>query len=195
MPALVLLIPALLSAAPAAASGLVEGAPNSRPIVMGDDARACAPGSREPAMLLRIEGLKHREGVVRAELYPATEEDWLKPDRLLEQERKPFRRVWLPVPAAGPVTLCLKTPGPGRYAFSVVHQSSPRWKFDFLRDGAGFTNNPRIRRSKPAVEEVAVQLPAGRGEATVVMNYLQGLAFRPLRQPNERLAGKGDPES
>lgn len=183
---------ALLAAAPALASGaaLVEGAPNTRPIVMGDDAPACAPGSREAAVRVRVEGLRARSGTVRAELYPATEADWLKPDRLLEREGRPFRRAWLPVPAAGPVELCLKVPAPGVYGVSVVHQPSPRWKFDIFRDGAGFSGNPRIGRSKPRHDEVAFQAGAGRVEQLVVMNYLQGLAFRPLRRAEERVAGR-----
>ncbi len=184
---------ALLLAAPALASGavLVEGAPNSRPIRMGDDAAACAPGSREPAVRVRVEGLRSRAGHVRAELYPATEADWLKPDRLLEREGKPFRRAWLPVPASGPVELCLKVPAPGVYGVSVVHQSSPRWKFDLFRDGAGFSGNPRIGRAKPGPDAVAFRAGAGRVDQVVVMNYLQGLAFRPLRRPVEHMAGAG----
>lgn len=184
---------ALMLAVPAPAPGaaLVEGAPNSRPIRMGDDAPACAPGSREPAVRVRVEGLKSRSGHVRAELYPATEADWLKPDRLLEQEGRPFRRAWLPVPAAGPVELCLKVPAPGVYGVSVVHQPSPRWKFDIFRDGAGFSGNPRIGRAKPGHEAVAFRAESGRVEQLVVMNYLQGLAFRPLRRAEERMAGAG----
>ncbi|MFN7174569.1 MAG: DUF2141 domain-containing protein [Thermaurantiacus tibetensis] len=185
---------ALLALAPVlaaeAAPGLVEGAPNTRPIVMGDDAPACAPGSREAAVRVRVEGLRARSGTVRAELYPATEADWLKPDRLLEREGRPFRRAWLPVPAAGPVELCLKVPAPGVYGVSVVHQPSPRWKFDIFRDGAGFSGNPRIGRAKPRHDEVAFQAGAGRVEQLVVMNYLQGLAFRPLRRAEERVAGR-----
>lgn len=182
---------AALLVAPAAAGDapLVEGAPNSRPIVMGDDSPACAPGSREPAVKVRVEGLRARSGHVRAELYPATEADWLKPDRLLEREGKPFRRAWLPVPASGPVELCLRAPAPGLYGISVVHQPSPRWKFDLFRDGAGFSGNPRIGRRRPGHDEVAVRVGPGRTEQLVVMNYLQGLAFRPLRQAEQRLAG------
>ncbi len=161
-------------------------------MLMGDDSPACAPGSREAAVKVRVEGLKSRSGHVRAELYPATEADWLKPDRLLEREGKPFRRAWLPVPARGPVELCLKAPGPGIYGISVVHQARPRWKFDVLKDGAGFSGNPRIGRGKPGHQEVAVRVGPGRSEQIVVMNYLQGLAFRPLKRPAERVAGAAD---
>jgi uncharacterized protein (DUF2141 family) len=174
-------------AAPVPAAPLVEGAPNTRPIVLGDDAAACAAG--EPAMRLVVVGLKTRAGYVRAELYPATEGDFLKPDRLLEAEGKPFRRAWVAVPAAGPLEICLKTPGPGAYAFSVVHLAEKRWKFDFRRDGAGFSRNPRIGLGKPPVMAVAVELPAGRGRETVVMNYLQGFAFKPLKGAGAPAAG------
>jgi uncharacterized protein (DUF2141 family) len=174
-----LILSLALAAGPLPAATLVEGAPNSRPIVLGDDAAACA--GQEPAVRLSVTGLKARSGYLRAELYPATRDDFLKPDRLLEAEGKPFRRAWLAVPLTGPVEICLRTPGPGTYAFSVVHLSEKRWKFDFRRDGAGFSNNPRIGMGKPPVEAVAVSLPSGRGRETIVLNYLQGLAFRPLK--------------
>jgi uncharacterized protein (DUF2141 family) len=171
----------VLLAAPGTAAPPVEGARNTRPIVLGDDRAACAAG--EPAIRLSVTGLKAREGYLRAEIYPATAEDFLKPDRLLEAEGKPFRRAWVAVPASGPIDICLRTAGPGRYAVSVVHLKERRWKFDFRKDGAGFSNNPRIGMGKPPVEAVAVTLPDGRGRETVVMNYLQGLAFRPLKPP------------
>ncbi|WP_448586280.1 DUF2141 domain-containing protein [Thermaurantiacus sp.] len=182
-----------LGAAPvAAAAPLVEGAPNTRPIVLGDDAPACAPGAREPAIRLRVVGLRAHAGFLRAELYPANDADFLKPDRLLEAEGKPFRRAWVAVPAAGPAEICLRAPQPGTYAVSVVHLDSPRWKFDLRRDGAGFTNNPRLGLGKPKAARVATAIGPRGAEATIVMNYLQGLAFRPLARPAQHFAEARD---
>jgi uncharacterized protein (DUF2141 family) len=168
---------------------LVEGAPNTRPIILGDDGAACARDSRQTAVRVQVEGLKSRDGYVRAELYPATAEDFLKPDRLLEREGKPFRRAWIAVPPGGAVSLCLAAPAAGDYALSVVHLEEKRWKFNFRRDGAGFSNNPRIGMGKPPVEQVAFRLSNGVHQEKVVMNYLQGLAFRPLRKTPSHLAG------
>ncbi|WP_448579248.1 DUF2141 domain-containing protein [Thermaurantiacus sp.] len=198
LPALaLLLLPAvMLRAAPVVASPkgsdappLVEGAPNSRPIILGDDGPACARDSRQPAVRVQVEGLRSRDGYVRAELYPATAEDFLKPDRLLEREGKPFRRAWIAVPPGGAVSLCLAAPAAGDYALSVVHLEEKRWKFNFRRDGAGFSNNPRIGMGRPTVEQAAFRLSHGVRQERVVMNYLQGLAFRPLRQKPSHLAG------
>lgn len=176
-------------AAPASASApLVEGAPNTRPILLGDDGPACARDARQTAVRVQVSGLRARRGYVRAELYPATSEDFLKPDRLLEREGKPFRRAWIAVPESGEVRLCLKAPVAGDYALSVVHLEEKRWKFNFRRDGAGFSNNPRIGMGKPPVEQVAFRLSGGVTDQNVVMNYLQGLAFRPIRQGDARVA-------
>ncbi|MCS6986252.1 MAG: DUF2141 domain-containing protein [Sphingomonadaceae bacterium] len=167
---------------------LVEGAPNTRPIVLGDDADACGGDAEGPAVRVEVAGLKERSGYLRAELYPATREDFLKPDRLLEAEGKPFRRAWRAVPPAGPAVLCLKAPQPGQYALAVVHVRERRWKFDVRRDGAGFSNNPRLGLGRPPVERVAFAVGGGVTRQTVVMNYLQGLAFRPLPAPAARWA-------
>lgn len=190
LPAFILAaVPVAASATGSGSAPLVEGAPNTRPIILGDDGAACDRDSRRTAVRVQVEGLKSRDGYLRAELYPATAEDFLKPDRLLEREGKPFRRAWIAVPPHGAVNLCLAAPTAGDYALSVVHLEEKRWKFNFRRDGAGFSNNPRIGMGKPPVEQVAFRLSAGVQQQKVVMNYLQGLAFRPIRQKSSQLAG------
>lgn len=183
---------ALATAGAAAAAPPADGGRNTRPIVLGDDAPACAPDADVPALKLKVAGLKHRGGYLRAELYPANDADFLKPDRLLEAEGKPFRRVWVPVPATGPAEVCLKAPGPGTWAVSVLHFAERRWKFDFRRDGAGFTNNPKLGLARPKAAAVAIPVAVGGRETTVVMNYLHGLGFRPIARKAERLAGAAD---
>ena len=171
----------------ASAPPLVEGAPNTRPILLGDDGPACGRDGRH-AVRVEVVGLRSRDGYLRAELYPATSEDFLKPDRLLEREGKPFRRAWIAVPATAPAVLCLRAPAAGEYALSVVHLEEKRWKFNFRRDGAGFSNNPKIGMGKPPVEKVAFPVSAGVAQQRVQMNYLQGLSFRPLRREAAQVA-------
>ena len=85
---------------------------------LGDSA-ACRNGG--PAIRVEIIGLKDRSGGLKLELYPATEADFLKDDRDLIKQGKFFRRIRVPTPADGPVSLCIGVPQPGRYALLVTH--------------------------------------------------------------------------
>ncbi|NJC32619.1 uncharacterized protein (DUF2141 family) [Sphingomonas jejuensis] len=140
----------------------------------------CRPGETGPGYRISVRGLKDRTGLMRLELYPASQEDFLAPDRVLIAADKPFRRVVTAMPTSGPVTLCIRAPGPGTWALAVHHDRDRDGRFGFLRDGVGFPNNPRIGRAKPDVRAVA--LPVGRGlaETVVIMNYRRGLGFGPI---------------
>ena len=151
--------------------------------IVGGDAALCRPGAAGSAVLIDVAGLKDRSGTIRAELYPATKDDFLATDTVLEAAGKTFRRVTGVLPETGPVQLCVKTPGPGNYAIVVVQQRGTTRKFNLNADGVGFSNNPRLRWSSPSVESVTVGLGAGINPLTVVMNYFQGLSMRPLPQP------------
>lgn len=169
-------------------AALLAGAPVAAQTV-GDD--ACDSG-RGPAVLVEIDGLASRQGLIRAELFPATKEDWLRDDVELEREGKPFRRVEARLPASGPVRLCLRAPAAGRYAIGVFHATDGVRKFNVRKHGVGFANNPRIGWSQPDVTKATVTVGPGVAEVPVLMNYLRGLAMRPLpyppREPEPRFA-------
>lgn len=149
--------------------------------VLGSDAAACAAGG--PAILVTAVGLKDRKGELKLELYPATEQDFLKDDRDLVREGKLFRRVLVPTPAAGPVNLCVRVPRPGRYALLFTHNRDGKNKFSFWTDGVGVVADRKLGRSKPKLAQAVIDVPAGVARVTVRAQYLRGLSgFGPIRR-------------
>lgn len=147
--------------------------------VLGSDAPACAGGG--PAVLVHITGLKDRQGELKLELYPATQEDFLKDDRDLLRQGKLFRRVRVPTPAAGPVAMCMRVPRPGRYALLFTHNRDGKNKFSIWADGAGFASNQKLGRSRPRLAQAIVDVPAGVKAVTMRAQYLRGVSgFGPV---------------
>ncbi|MDF2605115.1 DUF2141 domain-containing protein [Sphingomonas sp.] len=149
--------------------------------VLGNDAASCVQRDGS-AIEVTIQGLKDRTGSLKLELYPATEEDFLKDDRDLIKEGKFFRRVRVPTPAADPITLCIKAPAPGRYALFVTHDRDGKNKFNVWTDGAGVPSNERLGRSKPKLSQAIVTVPRGVARVTVRAQYLRGVipSFGPV---------------
>lgn len=150
------------------------------PLPLGPDAAACASGAG-PAVRADIVGLKDRTGRLKLELYPATEGDFLKDDHDLRREGKVFRRIWAPMPASGPVSLCIRVPAPGRYALLFTHDRDGRNKFDFWKDGAGLPANARLGRTRPRLEQAIVDVDRGVTTTRIRAQYLRGLGgFGPI---------------
>lgn len=165
------------------ATAVAASAAAAQAPILGPDAAACRPGSGDTALLVVIDGFKHRDGLVRAEVYPANEEDFLKLDHRLKAEGKFFRRIEVAPPASGPAKICVRLPEPGDYAVVALHTTNVqthRRKFNFRQDGVGFANNPRLGTSQPRVERVTVNARRGVNEEVVILNYLRGLAMRPI---------------
>lgn len=141
---------------------------------------SCAHGAG-PKLYVNVVGLKDRGGRLKLELYPANEDDFLKDDRTIKAEGKQMRRIWAPVPASGPITLCIRAPGPGVWALLFTHDRDGKNKFNFWQDGAGFPSNQRLGRSRPKVRQAMVNIPPAGGQITVRAQYLKGLGgFGPL---------------
>lgn len=149
--------------------------------VLGSDAAACINRDR-PAIEVLVTGLKDRTGSLKLELYPATEEDFLKDDRDLIAEGKFFRRVRAATPANGPVTLCIKAPDPGRYALFFTHDRDGKNKFNVWTDGAGLPSNEKIGRAKPQLSQAVVTVPRGVRRIAIRAQYLRGIipSFGPV---------------
>ena len=142
---------------------------------------ACAAGGG-PAIHVNVLGLKDRTGELKLELYPANEADFLKDDRDLIRQGKVFRRVRVPTPAAGPVSLCIRTPSPGVYALLLTHNRDGRNKFNFWEDGAGMPSNLRIGRARPKLAMARIAVPDGVVTTDIRAQYLRGLSgFAPLK--------------
>ncbi len=150
--ALPLLLPAAAAAAP-----------------LGQDAAACE--ANKPAVLATVTGLKDRRGLVKLELYPATEADFTRDDKLLIAENKTFRRIAVATPASGPLAMCIRVPAPGRYALIFIHSRTGVPKFNYKVDGAGFASNRRIGYSKPKVDAAIVDVGAGTLPVSIKAQY------------------------
>ncbi|RMB54246.1 uncharacterized protein (DUF2141 family) [Sphingomonas sp. PP-CE-3A-406] len=143
----------------------------------------CRPNEPGPALIVDVDGLKDRVGVLRAELYPARDGDFLADDNVLIGAGKTFRRSVITVPASGVVSLCLRVPAPGTYALSVVHARDGGHGFSLLHDGIGFASNPKLGHSKPHADQAKVVVHDGITTTHVVMNYRSGLfSFAPIKQ-------------
>lgn len=161
----------------AQSSGYLPSTPD-----LGKAEAACRPNEAGPAVLVLVTGLKDREGRIKAELYPANDEDFLADDNILIMAGKAFRRVEMPLPASGPVQLCMRIPGPGAYALTVLHDRDANRKFGLSTDGVGFSGNPKLGLSKPKAASARFNAGSGLTPVTVRMNYRRGLfSFGPLK--------------
>lgn len=173
------ILASLLALLPAAAAAQVESSPN-----LGKEEGQCRPNEPGPAVIVTASGLKDRRGLLRAELYPDNDRDFLEDDNVLVNAGKTFRRVEVPVPAAGAVQLCIRVPGPGSYTMSLLHDRDSNRKFGLSSDGVGFPGNPRLGLSKPKAAQTHFSAGPGITYVTVVLNYRRGLfSFGPLERP------------
>ncbi|WP_340266088.1 DUF2141 domain-containing protein [Sphingobium mellinum] len=143
----------------------------------------CRPNEHGSAYLVEVAGLKDRRGQLKLELYPANDTDFLADDNVLLAAGKAFRRVEVPVPATGPVELCIRAPGPGNYALSLLHDRDANRRFTLSMDGIGFAHNPRLGMSKPHAAVASAPVGSGPTRITIIVNYRRGLfSFGPLKE-------------
>ncbi len=170
--AVTLALPLLLAAGPA-----LKSTPD-----LGKAEGRCRAGEPGPALLVEAFGMKDRAGNMKLEIYPGTEQDFLADDNVLIAAGKTFRRVEVPVPQSGPVVLCVRIPGPGMYAVSVLHDRNMDRRFQWKIDGIGFSSNPKLGWGKPSVKNSRVVVNSGGvSKISVVMNYKNGLGVAPLK--------------
>ncbi|MBC2666419.1 DUF2141 domain-containing protein [Novosphingobium flavum] len=163
----------------AAAQPIIPSTPD-----LGKAEGKCRSGEGGPALLVRVDGLKDHRGNLKLEVYPANDKDFLQDDNILISEGKTFRRVEQPVGAENPVELCVRIPGPGTYAVSILHDRDGNRKFGLSVDGIAFSGNPKLGLSKPKAGHSSVVVTGnGISRIAVVMNYRTGLmSFGPLRK-------------
>jgi uncharacterized protein (DUF2141 family) len=164
-----------------ALAALVGAAPVKPNPSLGKAEAACRPNEPGPALLITAIGLKDLKGLLRAELYPDNDTDFLQDDAILVNQGKTFRRVDLDLGPGRGATLCMRVPAPGRYAMSVLHDRDRNLKFGLFSDGIGFSNNPKLTRSKPKAASAIVVAGPGITRISIRMNYLHGfMQFGPL---------------
>jgi uncharacterized protein (DUF2141 family) len=150
--------------------------------MLGQAAGQCRPQESGPAVLINVMGLKDRSGRLRAELYPANDDDFLEDDKILVRARKTFHRVEMTLPPSGPVQLCIRVPGPGPFALALLHDRDMNRKFGFSSDGFGFPGNPVLRLGRPKAASATFVAGKGITEIDIRMNYRRGLlSFGPLK--------------
>ncbi len=147
---------------------------------LGNAEGRCRAGESGPAFLVEVAGLKDRRGQLKLEVYPANDADFLADDNVLVAAGKTFRRVEVPVPASGTPTLCVRVPGPGRYAVTVLHDRDSNRKFGWRVDGIGFASNPKLGLGKPRSARASATAGSTPTRISIVMNYQRGLGMRPL---------------
>jgi uncharacterized protein (DUF2141 family) len=159
------------------ANGTVKPSPS-----LGKADATCRANEAGPAVYITAKGLKDRKGLLRAELYPPNEKDFLADDAILVNAGKTFRRVDMPVPATGDPILCMRVPAAGKYTLSLLHDRDRNLKFNTWSDGIGFSANPKVGRSKPKAAVVIFSAGAGITRINVTMNYLSGLSMQPIKK-------------
>jgi uncharacterized protein (DUF2141 family) len=143
----------------------------------------CRPNEAGPAFMLTIVGLKDRAGLMKVELYPADDDDFLSDDNVLVNNGKVFRRVEIPVPPTGPVLLCIRAPKAGAYGLSLLHDRDSNRKLGLSIDGVGFPGNPAsLGPSKPRIAMGRAVVGNGLTPLTIRLLYRRGLfSFGPIR--------------
>lgn len=166
-----------LAITPLLAAALVPSTPD-----LGKAEGLCRANESGPAFVVEPVGLKDRTGKLKLEVYPANEKDFLADDNLLVSAGKVFRRVEVPLPASGTPSLCIRLPGPGTYAVSLLHDRDNDRKFNWKIDGIGFAGNPKLGWGKPNVRKASATAGSGLTALRIVLNYRSGLGVAPLRQ-------------
>lgn len=163
--------PLLLAAAlPLMTAAFVPSSPD-----LGTAEARCRAGETGPALMVEVIGLKDRTGLLKVEVYPGVEGDFLQDDNKLINAGKTFRRVEGPVPGEHNPRLCVRLPGAGRYGVMVLHDRDSNHRFNWQHDGVGFSRNPELGWSKPKADVVAINVGNGVTPVRVVLNYRNGL--------------------
>lgn len=146
-------------------------------------AGACAQGTG-PAMLVKVSGFKLRRGMLRVQAYGGDPASFFEKGQYID-------RIEVPVPAVGIAQICVPVARPGIYAISVRHDLDGDRKSG-RADGGGMSGNPRLSvtdllfKRKPAAEAVAVRVGGGLVPVPILLNYLQGMTFRPISESSGR---------
>ena len=161
------MVPRVLSVVGLAACGFVSAiADESTPSIpsIHDE---CTAGDGGAALYMQVENIRALEGNIRVQAYSDNPDDFLaKGMKLL--------RVEAPVEQDDTQSLCVHVPGPGTYAFVVMHDRNANGKADFFSEGFGFSNNPKLGLGPPDAEDVMFAVPEGVTKTNIRLKYILG---------------------
>ena len=113
----------------------------------------------KPRVLVKVEKLQGTEGNLRVQIYGDNPDDFLEKGKKLVRIDVPIDHTIMRV--------CVPLPGLGNYAMLVLHDRNANGKADFLTEGFGFSNNPKLVLAPPDLEETLFAARAGVIELTV----------------------------
>jgi uncharacterized protein (DUF2141 family) len=131
-------------------------------LLTAPSAVAQTPAPATTVVTLTLENVRHRDGVLRAEL--RTENAWSRGKR--------FMGVEMATPAKGPVVLQFKDVPPGRYAVRLFQDrnSDGELQTNFVglpSEPWGMSNNPSLMRGAPTFAAAAFDVGAGGAALTI----------------------------
>jgi len=149
-----------------AAAGSVRPANSVRPVMpMSEQIKPCLTEHTDKAYVkVNINGLESDDGNVRVQVYGSNPDDFLS-------KGKKLKRVDVALGGENAM-VCVDLPQPGTYAFVVMHDKDANGRANFLTEGFGFSNNPRLFLAPPDHEDVVVEVALGVAEMDIEMNYV-----------------------
>ena len=137
--------------------------------ILGPEPNLCE-GSSEPTILVRVSGLKNREGTIRVRTFTGNPNTYFN-------KKFAQRRLLYPMPNMGPVEICVPVGAAGLYAVDVRHDVNGNGDTD-RADGLGASGNPKfsiwtiLLGKKPPAENVQVSVGHGTTIVPITVRYL-----------------------
>lgn len=155
-------------AAATAACALLGASPGVAQ-ALGPNPALCA-GGNEPALLVKVTGLKSRAGKLRVRTFAGNPDTYFN---------KKFvqRRLEYPTPATGPIEICVPVAAAGVYAVDVRHDANDNGDTD-RNDGVGASGNPKFSLwnilfgRKPPAHQVQITVTRGTTIVPIIVRYL-----------------------
>lgn len=135
------------------------------PAPQAESSAVCTPGSGDgPRVKVKVDNLQGLDGNIRVQVYGDNPDDFLAKGKKL---------VRIDVPIIEPdMEVCVPIPRPGDYALVVMHDKNANGRADFLTEGFGFSNNPKLGLGAPDLDEVLVKIAQGVTEMDVRLTYI-----------------------
>ncbi|NBR30705.1 MAG: DUF2141 domain-containing protein [Sphingomonadaceae bacterium] len=136
---------------------------------LGPDPSLC-DGSAEPTILVRVTGLKSRDGTIRVRTFSGDPSTYFN-------KKFAQKRLLYPTPNAGSVDICVPVGAAGVYAVDVRHDANNNGDTD-RSDGVGASGNPKfslwtiLLGKKPSAQQVQVNVGRGTTIVPITVRYL-----------------------